>query len=35
VNASRAIIYASDEEDFAIEAAAIAKQYQYEMAGYL
>lgn len=35
VNASRAIIYASEKEDFAIEARAIAKQYQSEMAGYL
>ncbi len=35
VNASRAIIYASEKEDFAEEAAAIAKQYQTEMAGYL
>ncbi|HZH96268.1 MAG TPA: orotidine-5'-phosphate decarboxylase [Flavisolibacter sp.] len=35
VNASRAIIYASEEEDFAEEAAAIAQQYQYEMGGYL
>lgn len=35
VNASRAIIYASEKEDFAIEARAIAKQYQTEMAGYL
>jgi orotidine-5'-phosphate decarboxylase len=35
VNASRAIIYASDKEDFAAEAAIIAKQYQFEMAGYL
>ncbi len=35
VNASRAIIYASDNEDFASEARAIAKQYQTEMAGYL
>jgi orotidine-5'-phosphate decarboxylase len=31
VNASRAIIYASEKEDFAIEAGAIAKQYQQEM----
>jgi orotidine-5'-phosphate decarboxylase len=31
VNASRAIIYASEGEDFAEEAASIAKQYQYEM----
>ena len=35
VNASRAIIYASDKEDFATEARAIAQQYQTEMAGYL
>lgn len=35
VNASRAIIYASEGEDFAIEARAIAKQYQQEMSGYL
>jgi orotidine-5'-phosphate decarboxylase len=35
VNASRAIIYASEKEDFAIEARAIAQQYQSEMAGYL
>lgn len=35
VNASRAIIYASEKEDFAEEARKIAEQYQYEMAGYL
>jgi orotidine-5'-phosphate decarboxylase len=35
VNASRAIIYASEKDDFANEARAIAQQYQYEMAGYL
>ncbi len=35
VNVSRAIIYASENEDFAQEAAAIAKQYQYEMKSYL
>jgi orotidine-5'-phosphate decarboxylase len=35
VNASRAIIYASEKEDFAQEAAIIAQQYQHEMAGYL
>ena len=35
VNASRAIIYASEKEDFAIEARAIAHQYQTEMAIYL
>jgi orotidine-5'-phosphate decarboxylase len=35
VNASRAIIYAGDKEDFAQEATEIAKQYQVEMASYL
>ncbi len=35
VNASRAIIYASENEDFAVEAGAIARQYQYEMGSYL
>ncbi|RYY39901.1 MAG: orotidine-5'-phosphate decarboxylase [Chitinophagaceae bacterium] len=35
VNASRAIIYASEGEDFAQEAAAIAQQYAFEMKGYL
>ncbi len=35
VNASRAIIYASNDENFAIEAAKIAKQYQVEMNRYL
>lgn len=35
VNASRAIIYAGEKEDFANEARAIAKQYQTEMASYL
>ena len=35
VNASRAIIFASEKEDFADEARAIAQQYQTEMAGYL
>ena len=35
VNASRAIIYASEKEDFANEAKAIALQYQTEMATYL
>lgn len=35
VNASRAIIYASEKEDFASEARAIAQQYQSEMASYL
>jgi len=35
VNASRAIIYASDGVDFAEKARAIAKEYQEEMKGYL
>ena len=35
VNASRAIIYASEKEDFAKEARAIAQQYQFEMKNYL
>jgi orotidine-5'-phosphate decarboxylase len=35
VNASRAIIYASEKENFAGEARAIAQQYQFEMKGYL
>ena len=35
VNASRAIIYASEKENFAEEARAIALQYQTEMASYL
>ncbi|GAA4327413.1 orotidine-5'-phosphate decarboxylase [Flaviaesturariibacter amylovorans] len=35
VNASRAIIYASEGEDFAEEAAAIAGQYAFEMKSYL
>lgn len=35
VNASRAIIYAGGGEDFAAEAAEIAKQYQTEMSTYL
>ena len=35
VNASRAIIYAGEDEKFAEEAAAIASQYQQEMSGYL
>lgn len=35
VNASRAIIFASEKEDFAAEARAIALQYQTEMSGYL
>ena len=35
VNASRAIIYASEAENFAIEAGEIARQYKEEMSGYL
>lgn len=35
VNASRAIIYASADKDFAKQAAKVAKQLQQEMAGYL
>jgi orotidine-5'-phosphate decarboxylase len=35
VNASRAIIYASNEENFDTEAAEIARQYQFEMQRYL
>ena len=35
VNASRAIIYAGEGENFAAEARAIAQQYQSEMAGFL
>jgi len=35
VNVSRAIIYASDKENFAHEAKAAAKQYQLEMKNYL
>ncbi len=35
VNASRAIIYAGNDENFAAEARAIALQYQQEMSGYL
>jgi len=35
VNISRAIIYAAEDESFAEEAAAIARQYQYEMQQYL
>ena len=35
VNASRAIIYAGETDNFATEAAAVAHQYQVEMAGYL
>jgi orotidine-5'-phosphate decarboxylase len=35
VNASRAVIYASDKEDFAAAARAVARQYQFEMQGYI
>ena len=35
VNASRAVIFASDKEGFEAEATAIAKQYQFEMASYI
>ena len=35
VNASRAIIYASGKEDFAVKAGEIAREYQSEMKGYL
>jgi len=35
VNASRAIIYASDKEDFAAKAMEVAREYQQEMATYL
>ena len=35
VNVSRAVIYASENEDFATEARAVAQEYQYEMASYL
>lgn len=35
VNASRAVIYASDNEDFAEAAAQAARQYREEMKGYL
>lgn len=35
VNASRAIIYASEREDFALEARVIAGQYQQEMSEFL
>ncbi|MGC4038838.1 MAG: orotidine-5'-phosphate decarboxylase [Chitinophagaceae bacterium] len=35
VNVSRAIIFASDKQDFAAEARKAAQQYQQEMAGYL
>jgi hypothetical protein len=35
VNVSRAIIYASQQEDFASEAGKNARKYQVEMNGYL
>ncbi|MGC4103122.1 hypothetical protein [Ferruginibacter sp.] len=35
VNASRAIIFASEKEDFAAEARVIAQEYQLEMSRYL
>lgn len=35
VNVSRAVIYASEKEDFASEARTIAAQYQFEMASFL
>jgi orotidine-5'-phosphate decarboxylase len=35
VNASRAVIYASGGEDFALQAASVARQYQQEMSSYL
>lgn len=35
INASRAIIYAGENENFAEEARIIAQQYQYEMASYI
>ena len=35
VNASRAILYAGKQEDFAVQARAVAQQYQQEMSGYL
>ncbi|MEO5593118.1 MAG: orotidine-5'-phosphate decarboxylase [Chitinophagaceae bacterium] len=35
VNASRAIIYASEKKDFAADARAVAQQYQFEMKVYL
>jgi len=35
VNASRAVIYASQKEDFAEEAKRVAQEYQKEMSGYL
>lgn len=34
ISTSRAIIYAGKDENFAAESAEIAKQYQFEMAGY-
>ena len=35
INVSRAIIFASEKEDFALEAKAVASQYQREMRGYI
>ena len=35
INVSRAIIFASEKEDLALEAKAIAAQYQQEMSGYI
>ena len=35
VNASRAIIYASGDKDFAVRAREVAASYQKEMSGYL
>ena len=35
VNVSRAIIYATNDENFGFEAAEVARQYQIEMSGYL
>jgi orotidine-5'-phosphate decarboxylase len=35
VNASRAVIYASGKEDFALAAGKVAREYQSEMSGYL
>jgi len=35
VNASRAIIYASEKEDFAVKARIVAQEYQQEMSGYI
>jgi orotidine-5'-phosphate decarboxylase len=35
VNASRAIIYASEKEDFAVKARIVAQEYQQEMSSYL